>query len=312
MLLPATILSSLESQAPPHCTPAHAQRAALRATCASRPQEVFYRLSPARVAQLLSPEARDDPLRSAARHRPGVDHRRQAPADQSRLSPLSPLLQIPLMAKEISLDVFPKWAVGFAEGRVLAGALPGHLKALVEAFEARFLEGFTRALQENVRLLPVAPPARLHFALNPSVAFVAAMDLVVAREFVYSAVVVVTVAACLLQINKVLDLKELVVMSMVSDKRLVVEMFWKCGKKELEFLVDSGLWCATTLRHRCRCCCCACPRRLGHPSCVLARPVAARWALAPSCSWLLMSARCAELCCAPPPGSASSSESSRW
>ena len=43
-------------------------------------------------------------------------------------------------------------------------------------------------------------------------------------------------------INRVLDLKELVVTSMVADKQLIVAMFQKCGEKELAFLVDSGLW----------------------------------------------------------------------
>lgn len=44
------------------------------------------------------------------------------------------------------------------------------------------------------------------------------------------------------QVNNVLDLKELVVTSMVADRRLIVELFQKCGRKELTFLVDSGLW----------------------------------------------------------------------
>jgi len=45
-----------------------------------------------------------------------------------------------------------------------------------------------------------------------------------------------------LHINTVLDLKELVVTSMVADRRLIVELFQKCGRMELTFLVDSGLW----------------------------------------------------------------------
>jgi len=44
------------------------------------------------------------------------------------------------------------------------------------------------------------------------------------------------------QVHRVLDLKELVVTSMVADKRLIVAMFQRCGEQELRFLVDSGLW----------------------------------------------------------------------
>jgi len=44
------------------------------------------------------------------------------------------------------------------------------------------------------------------------------------------------------QVHRVLDLKELVVTSMVADRRLIVAMFQRCGEKELTFLVDSGLW----------------------------------------------------------------------
>lgn len=44
------------------------------------------------------------------------------------------------------------------------------------------------------------------------------------------------------QVHAVLDLKELVVTSMVADKPLIVAMFQRCGRDELAFLVDSGLW----------------------------------------------------------------------
>ena len=119
-------------------------------------QEVFYRLDPAAVAALLSP-------------------------------------QLPELALGVGRDApLPAWLVSFAERGVRAGKLGPQLTALAESFQLRFLEGFTRALQEHV--------------------------------------------------NSVLDLKELVVTSMVADRRLIVELFQKCGCKELTFLVDSGLW----------------------------------------------------------------------
>lgn len=125
------------------------------------PQEVFYRLDPARVAEILRPQvsARGDtrPARTSAASTPCF-----CPPHRSSPSAAFPSQQLPFLAKEISLDVFPKWAVLFAEGRVAAGALPGHVRALVEAFEERFLAGFTRALQDNVRaaLVPPAPLPR--------------------------------------------------------------------------------------------------------------------------------------------------------
>ena len=43
-------------------------------------------------------------------------------------------------------------------------------------------------------------------------------------------------------VDRVLDLKELVVTYMDSDKTILVEMFQRVGKEELKFLVNSGLW----------------------------------------------------------------------
>jgi len=44
------------------------------------------------------------------------------------------------------------------------------------------------------------------------------------------------------QVHRVLDLKELVVTSMCADRPLIVAMFQRCGRDELAFLVNSGLW----------------------------------------------------------------------
>eukprot|EP00793_Prasinoderma_coloniale_P001381 PRCOL_00005156-RA len=43
-------------------------------------------------------------------------------------------------------------------------------------------------------------------------------------------------------VDTTLDLKELVVCAMCEDKRVLVELFQRCGDVELKFLVDSGLW----------------------------------------------------------------------
>ena len=44
------------------------------------------------------------------------------------------------------------------------------------------------------------------------------------------------------QVHAVIDLKELVVRAMCEDKNSIVELFQRCGRDELKFLVDSGLW----------------------------------------------------------------------
>ena len=44
------------------------------------------------------------------------------------------------------------------------------------------------------------------------------------------------------QVDRVVDLKELVVTAMCEDKRVIVELFQRCGRDELKFLTNSGLW----------------------------------------------------------------------
>ena len=44
------------------------------------------------------------------------------------------------------------------------------------------------------------------------------------------------------QVDKVIDLKELVVTAMCTDRVVLVDLFRKCGANELEFLVNSGLF----------------------------------------------------------------------
>ena len=44
------------------------------------------------------------------------------------------------------------------------------------------------------------------------------------------------------QVDRVVDLKELVVTAMCEDKRVIVELFQRCGREELKFLTNSGLW----------------------------------------------------------------------
>jgi len=44
------------------------------------------------------------------------------------------------------------------------------------------------------------------------------------------------------QVDKVIDLKELVVSAMCTDRVVLVDLFRKCGANELEFLVNSGLF----------------------------------------------------------------------
>jgi len=43
-------------------------------------------------------------------------------------------------------------------------------------------------------------------------------------------------------VDRVIDLKELVVVEMCEDKRTLVELFRRCGREELKFLVNSGLF----------------------------------------------------------------------
>ncbi|CAM9630507.1 unnamed protein product, partial [Discosporangium mesarthrocarpum] len=43
-------------------------------------------------------------------------------------------------------------------------------------------------------------------------------------------------------INKVLDIKDLVISEMVRDKSMIVGLFQSCGKAEFNFLVNSGFW----------------------------------------------------------------------
>ena len=43
------------------------------------------------------------------------------------------------------------------------------------------------------------------------------------------------------EVDRVVDLKELVVREMCEDKRTLVELFQRCGREELKFLVNSGL-----------------------------------------------------------------------
>ena len=44
------------------------------------------------------------------------------------------------------------------------------------------------------------------------------------------------------QVHRVVDLKELVVTAMCEDKRTIVELFQRCGREELKFLTNSGLF----------------------------------------------------------------------
>jgi hypothetical protein len=44
------------------------------------------------------------------------------------------------------------------------------------------------------------------------------------------------------QVHRVIDLKELVVTEMCKDKRTIVELFQRCGREELKFLTNSGLF----------------------------------------------------------------------
>jgi len=44
------------------------------------------------------------------------------------------------------------------------------------------------------------------------------------------------------QVDKIIDLKELVVTAMCTDRVVLVDLFRKCGANELEFLVNSGLF----------------------------------------------------------------------
>lgn len=44
------------------------------------------------------------------------------------------------------------------------------------------------------------------------------------------------------QVHRVVDLKELVVTEMCEDKRTIVELFQRCGREELKFLTNSGLF----------------------------------------------------------------------
>ena len=41
---------------------------------------------------------------------------------------------------------------------------------------------------------------------------------------------------------KFLDIKQMVVADLVRDKRLIVDLFQKCGREELKFIVTTGLW----------------------------------------------------------------------
>lgn len=43
-------------------------------------------------------------------------------------------------------------------------------------------------------------------------------------------------------IREVFDLEGMVVKAMVKDKNLIVELFQECGRKELRFVVNSGLY----------------------------------------------------------------------
>ena len=43
-------------------------------------------------------------------------------------------------------------------------------------------------------------------------------------------------------IDSVFDIKDCVVSQMMEDRRLLGELFRKCGQKELDFLTNSGLW----------------------------------------------------------------------
>ena len=39
-----------------------------------------------------------------------------------------------------------------------------------------------------------------------------------------------------------MDIKKMVVANLVADKRLIVDLFQKCGREELKFIVTTGLW----------------------------------------------------------------------
>lgn len=70
-------------------------------------QAVFMRLQPARVAELLSPE-------------------------------------IPALALGLAADAHAApWLVSFAEAKLRAGSLPGHVSSIVDDVVTRYLEGFS-------------------------------------------------------------------------------------------------------------------------------------------------------------------------
>jgi len=43
------------------------------------------------------------------------------------------------------------------------------------------------------------------------------------------------------------DLEKMCVSALTANKALLVELFQACGRKELQFVVQSGLWLGATL-----------------------------------------------------------------
>ena len=39
-----------------------------------------------------------------------------------------------------------------------------------------------------------------------------------------------------------MDIKAMVVSDLANDKRLIVDLFQKCGRDELKFIVTTGFW----------------------------------------------------------------------
>jgi hypothetical protein len=49
---------------------------------------------------------------------------------------------------------------------------------------------------------------------------------------------------------KFMNIKQMVVADLVADKRLIVELFQRCGRDELKFIVTTGLWGGTNVTCR--------------------------------------------------------------
>jgi uncharacterized membrane protein YheB (UPF0754 family) len=48
-------------------------------------------------------------------------------------------------------------------------------------------------------------------------------------------------------VRSVWDLEKMCVSALTANKALLVELFQACGRKELQFVVQSGLWLGATL-----------------------------------------------------------------